>query len=306
VTFPAAGVTADAPVRLAAAAMGTRFELLLHVEPGTDGVAIGEAALEEIGHWHRLLTRFAPDSLLSHINRTAAREAVRLDARLYGLFEDALAVHVLSLGAFDITLGSRMAALGFAPSASQDGDAANAGAGGMRQVQLDPAARSIRFRSSGVSLDLGGIAKGHAIDCAVEVLRGHGVTRALLHGGTSSVAAVGAPPGQPGWKVALASVPGAPHVMLRDTTLNVSRVMSQVASGGDVAAGHILDPRTGLGAADATVAVLGASARLGDAWATAMAVLGERPAGLGDEWTTCIFRPGREPAWAGRAATQGG
>ena len=68
----------DPPLRLAVGAMGTRFELVLLAGRG-DLRAAGEAAIDEIETWHRRLSRFAPDSLVSHINREAARAPVRLD-----------------------------------------------------------------------------------------------------------------------------------------------------------------------------------------------------------------------------------
>lgn len=264
--------TAARSLRLATAAMGTRFELLI-LEPVGSARAVGELALEEIETWHRRLTRFAPDSLLTHINRTAASAPVRLDRATWALFADALAVHRQSAGAFDIVAGA---------------------SAGSAAIELDAGACTIRFRTPGIALDLGGIAKGHAIDCAAAVLREHGVTAALLHGGTSSVAAIGAPPAARGWKVALARAPDAPVVTLRDTTLSVSWT-----GGGRTGEPHILDPRTGAPADGMIAAVIGPSARLGDAWATASAVLGRRPAALPADWTTCIVRPDGVPAWAG-------
>lgn len=250
------------PRRFAVAAMGTRFELVLAeaAAPGSDPAlaAVGEAAMEEILLWHRRLSRFAPDSLVSHINRTAAHAAVRLDRGVFDLLRDALDVCDASDGAFDITLG--------APHGS---------------VVLDAAGHTIRFAHADVAVDLGGIAKGHAVDAAVAVLRANGVTTALLHGGTSSIAALGAPPGADGWTVALARLPGAPTVLLRDETLSVSWTASQ--------GGHIVDPRTRALPPDTVCAVTGPSARLGDAWSTAVSVLGRRPRGMGPEWRTQIF-----------------
>jgi FAD:protein FMN transferase len=271
-------VIATPPLRFATAAMGTRFELVLG-DGRSDGRALGEAALEEIELWHQRLTRFAPASLLSHINRTAAAVAVRLDRGTFALFEDALAVERLSGGAFAVGLGS---------AAADD-------------IMLDARACTIRFTRPGVVLDLGGIAKGHAIDRAAALLREHGVRSALLHGGTSSMAVLGAPSDYSGWKVALARVPGAPVVALRDCTMNVSWPASQQEQRGGP---HIIDARSGEPAADRIVAVIGPSARLGDAWATALAVLGVRPASLPAEWTTCIVQPGSAPQWSGPAAPE--
>jgi thiamine biosynthesis lipoprotein len=254
--------------------MGTRFELAL--EAGVDGNlrVAGEAAIDEIEEWHRRLSRFTPDSLLSHINRTAAARAVRLDRETFALFDDALAVWRSSDGAFDIGIAPLMAAYGYAPSSVPGGSAT----AGSAAIELDAEAWTIRFARPGVSLDLGAIAKGHALDCAAALLREHGVTRALLHGGTSSVLAIGAPEWSEGWRVALGPGAGARVIALRDASLAVSDPSSQA---GVMRPGHILDPRSRAPVVRAgIVAVIGPSARLADAWTTALVVLGHVPEGF--------------------------
>ena len=72
---------------------------------------------------------------------------------------------------------------------------------GYQHVHLDAARRTIRFDVSGMELDLGGIAKGYAVDRAAEILRSDGVTAALISSGTSSIYALGSPPGERGWKI---------------------------------------------------------------------------------------------------------
>lgn len=259
-----------APLRLAIAAMGTRFELAIAAGRG-DLLAAGEAALEEIEGLHGRLSRFAPDSLLSHINRTAWRAPVRLDRETFDLFAEALNVCTGSEGAFDITVAPAMARAGFADSAvtAATGRADAAG------VRLDPRSWTIALAGPHVSLDLGGIAKGHAIDCAARTLREAGVTRAVVHGGTSTVAVIGAPAGARAWRIALDPSPGAPVIDLRDAALSVSDAASQITGTGQ---GHIIDPRSGTAIRAASrAAVSGPSARLADAWSTALSVLRRIP-----------------------------
>lgn len=251
--------------------MGTRFELVLGAGPWTNLRAAGEAALEEIEIWHRRLSRFAPDSLVSHLNREAAGRPVRLDAETFALFEGALSVWRASGGAFDVACAPIVAGRGFGTSAVPT----EAPWSGSDAIQLDPGRWTIRFTRPGVSLDLGAIAKGHALDCAAAVLVASGVTSALLHGGTSSVVAIGAPAAAEGWPVALAGAWGERALTLRDTALATSHAGSQVSGEG---ASHIVDPRPGpAGPHAGRVAVVGPSARLADAWATALVVLGHVP-----------------------------
>ncbi|MGH7562708.1 MAG: FAD:protein FMN transferase [Gemmatimonadales bacterium] len=235
-------------MRLATAAMGTRFELVL---PGADADRrpAAELAIEAIEDCHRRFSRFAPDSLVSHLARVPAGTIVPLDHDTFTLIADAVEVWRQSSGLFD-------------PAAPSEG---------MDALELDPVARTLVVRRAGLLLDLGAIAKGHALDVAGRSLREAGVDVFFLHGGTSSALGAGAPPGESGWRVALGSGPDAPVVSLRDRALAVSRT-------GHASPHPTLDPRTGRPVrARRRVAVLGPSARLCDAWATAAAVLGSRP-----------------------------
>ena len=81
-------------VRLAAHAMGTRFEIVLDGDDPHRLRPIGEAALHEIEDWHDRLSRFDPGSFVSHINARAAREPVALDDDLF----DLLGGHFLGAG----------------------------------------------------------------------------------------------------------------------------------------------------------------------------------------------------------------
>ena len=256
-------MTAVEPLRLATSAMGTRFELALFGDDPTELQAAGEDTLHEIEYWHRRLSRFANDSLVSFINRTAHHQPVRLHATTFSLFATALDVMRASGNAFDITLGT-----------------------GAEAIVLDPQRRTLAFARAGVAIDLGSIGKGFALDRAAELLRSHGVTSALLHGGTSSVIAIGTPPDSDSWKIALSAYSGGDVVELRDSALGVSAPHGRVTDGH----GHIIDPRSGQPVAlGVCAAVAGPSAALADAWSTATVVLGERPASLDSEWQTWLY-----------------
>jgi thiamine biosynthesis lipoprotein len=246
--------------------MGTRFELVLCGPVAEALRPAGEAAMEEIELWHRRLSRFTPDSLVSHLTRAAHAAPVRLDAETFALLQHALRVHRASHGAFDITLAPRLEEQGFGPSAVPGAREVTSDA-----IRLDPARGTVEFTRPGISLDLGAIGKGHALDCAAAVLRAAGVECALLHGGTSTVVAIGAPPDTHGWRIALGFEGRAGRVTLRDQALSVSDAASQRGRDG----GHILDARTGRPATwQGLVAVIGPSARLCDAWSTAIVARG--------------------------------
>ena len=269
-------------VRLASHAMGTRFELVLSGEDARSLRAVGEEALAEIEAWDGALSLFRRDSRLSHINRNAAQAPVRVDPLTLDLIEAALDVARASQGAFDPTVAPLMRARGFHHDGSGAGDPGAIGADG---VEVDRDAHTVRFRRPGVALDLGGIAKGFAIDQAVAILREGGVHTALLHGGTSTIYALGAPPGEDGWRIRVAHAVTEPVVELRDGAMSVSSPSGRTIDDEGERQGHVLDPRTGH-SAGATVAVtIADSARDADAWSTALLVLEHVPDAMPDAMT---------------------
>jgi thiamine biosynthesis lipoprotein len=153
--------------------------------------------------------------------------------------------------------------------------------GGLRNVVLDAEKKTVRFRNPGVEINLGSIGKGHALDEAARLLRsGWNVGSALLHGGLSSVLAVGGQPGKArGWEVGLTH-PWEPErrlglVHLKDRALATSAATFRHLEYNGKKLGHILDPRTGWPAEGvASCSVLAPTAAEADALATAYFVLG--------------------------------
>ena len=259
-------------LRLATHACGTRFELVLATEPGIDERrlrSVGEEALELIEEVDRNFSLFRSDSLLAHINREAPRRPVSLDQDSFELLRAALGLWRDSEGAFDPGLAGRMRAAGFQPDSCLGETQPDAAAPGAAAMELDGERRTIRFGEPGVVLDLGGIAKGHALDLAADSLRAAGVRRALLQGGTSAVVALGAPPDMPGWPIALERR-GGPRICLCDCALALSWGGSQVNGDGS---GHVLDPlRGGSAPTRNATCVVARTARTADGWATALVV----------------------------------
>ena len=288
--------------------MGTRFELVLDGGDEPRLRAAGEEALFEIEDADRRLSLFRRDSLLSHLARSAAARPsqwVRLDADTYALLELCRDVHRASAGAFDPTVAPLMRALGLHDERSQaplcDLESSRARVGG-DALELDPSGRRARLARPGAHLDLGAIGKGHALDLAARALREHGVERALLHGGTSSVVALGAPPLAAAWRVRLGSGPGAPVAALRDTSLSLSAPLGRTVAGeGGAVVGHVLDPRSGRPARRfAAVAVVTPCAAAADAWSTAVLVGGPELAPPGVEcWTAADL--GESLRWTHRS-----
>jgi thiamine biosynthesis lipoprotein len=130
-----------------------------------------------------------------------------------------------------------------------------------------------------VELDLGGIAKGYAVDRAVSVLRAHGVTAALVSAGGSTVYGLGTPPGQDGWEVELQdpvhAERAATTVRLRNRALSIAGRSEKWFEAGGVRYSHIMDPRTARPVQGIlSVAILSDTGTAGDALDDACFVLG--------------------------------
>lgn len=274
-------------VALARHAMATRFEIILH---GDNPVALrsaGEEALDEIERLEAQLSLYRPTSEVAHLNACAAREPVRIGPTLFRLLQQAQRLHEESRGAFDITIGPLMRCWGFLrgsgnvpdPVALADARAKT----GMHLVRLDPENCTVQFACAGVMLDLGAIGKGYAIERAANLLREAGVNSAILHGGTSTVYALGHPPDADSWKVAIEYPPeqsdSSPELLalvpLKDEALSVSAVWGRSFQAHDKTFGHVLDPRTGYPVSAALLAaVVLPSATETDALSTALLIVG--------------------------------
>lgn len=265
----------SACVRRATHAMGTRFEVVLYGANAAHLHAVAESALGEVELLHARLSKFEPSSTLSLINRDAGARPVRVDADTFSLLETCRDVWQQSHGAFDPSIGARMEALGLHPVVR-----GSSSPWGFQHVQLDPAARTVRFTVPGVSLDFGAIAKGLALDAAAEVLSEHAITCAFLHGGTSTAIGIGSPPGEAGWRVRVQLGETSRTFTIRDESISVSKPVRSgtIEPSSEV---HIIDPATGIPAGGALLAVaVHAQAVMSDAWSTALAVKGRGLSGL--------------------------
>lgn len=278
----------ELPVTVARNAMATRFEIALFGGHPVELRAAAEEALDEVQRVETMLSWRQPASPLARVNACAGQEPVRVNPELFALLRRCRELSELGNGAFDITVGPLMRAWGFHATEGQMADEATLTAArqacGMQFVELDEAGLTVRFTRPGMRLDFGAIGKGYALDLAAGVLRDAGMTSALIHGGTSTVCAIGRPPGVEGWKIAVEYPPGASTVdplpvlavlNLCDTALSVSAVWGRVFRIGQDTFGHVIDPRLGRPANRALLSIfISSSATESDALSTALLVEG--------------------------------
>jgi thiamine biosynthesis lipoprotein len=270
-------------LRFSRQAMATSFEVLLPFD-AEGATEAADGALDEIDRLEDQLTVYRDDSEVSRLNRSAARQAVPVAENLFELFQLADTISRETDGAFDITTGAMSKAWGFfrrcARVPSADERRALLRRVGMDKVVLNEAERSVRFLCEGLEINLGSIGKGYALDRAAAHLRDYNQRSALLHGGHSSILAVGSEPGgDRGWPVDIRHPWDAERrlalVWLRNRGLGTSSATFQHLEHDGRKLGHIIDPRTGWpadGIASATA--VAPTAAQADALATAFFILG--------------------------------
>jgi thiamine biosynthesis lipoprotein len=264
--------------------MATTFEILLPFGTPHAGEA-ANAALDEIDRLEDQLTIYRDSSEVSRLNRLAAFTALHVEEGLFELLQLAKTISEETGGAHDIGTGALVKTWGFfqgpprVPSAEEI--AAAQACSGMRNIVLDARIQSVRYLKSGLEVNLGSIGKGYALDEAARVLRSEwGIESALLHGGHSSVYAIGsAPDDGRGWEIGLKhpwdSERQLGTVRLCDEGLGTSAATFRHLEHDGRKLGHILDPRTGWPAEEiASATVLAPTAAQADALATAFYVLG--------------------------------
>jgi thiamine biosynthesis lipoprotein len=166
-------------VRRLRPALGTLVELQVSGLPAARAVAAIDAAYAELCAVHRLMSFHRADSDLGRLRRAAPGTTLRVDPRTFAVLAAACRLAAASCGRFDPTVGPRLVALGFRPSpAAADRPDPRAD---WRDIELLPGCR-VRLRRR-VWLDLGGIAKGYAVDRAVAVLRAHGAPQGVVNAG---------------------------------------------------------------------------------------------------------------------------
>ncbi|UCC30230.1 MAG: FAD:protein FMN transferase, partial [Phycisphaerales bacterium] len=189
---------------------------------------------------------------VARVNRCAGDRSLKVSARVYDVVAAAIQMGDISGGIFDMTILPLLKAYGFrddSPRRLDPQELADARSTvDYRQVFVDKQRCEIGIESPRAQIDLGGIAKGYAVDRAAEVLRSHGIRRAVIDAG-GDMFALGTPADSDGWPIGIQhplysdKLVGRVHV--RDQAIATSGNYEKYISAGDKRYGHLLDPRTG-------------------------------------------------------------
>ncbi len=237
------------------------------------------AVMAELRRIDRLMSPYNPDSELSRLNAQAADKPIAVAPELFDLVVRTLEFSRLTDGAFDITFASVGHLYDFRKQVKPTREAVDRtlSAVDYRKIRLDRRAGTIYFARPGMKLDLGGIAKGYAVDRALAILKHLDIQHALVSAG-GDTGILGDRRGRP-WVVAIRDprFPEAIAAMLpmENEALSTSGDYERYFEQDGVRYHHILNPVTGEPAGKVrSVSVIGPDATTTDALSTGVFVMG--------------------------------
>ncbi len=263
--------------------MGCLFTMKLVSSDEASAKLAAQAAFAKVRSLDSIMSDYAADSELNKLCGQAG-QPVRVSPPLLAVLERSAEFSRWSSGAFDVTLGPCTQLWRSSKKSRTLPDPAALEAArslvGWENVRLDPAASQVILAKAGMKLDLGGIAKGFALDSVTQLLREEFHLSDFLLDAAGQLAAIGTPPGKSGWTLAIEKTPEEADtsttevVRLRDLHLATSGDLHQHVDIAGQRYSHILDPKTGLGLTTPTQAsVIAGNGTLADAAATVLCML---------------------------------
>jgi thiamine biosynthesis lipoprotein len=258
--------------------LGTVVKITVREESSEKAQRAVEAAFQRIREIESLMSIYKEGSEASSLNRKAGKEAVKVSPEVFKVIKKSLRYSEITEGAFDITLGILGESWGFKDKKYRLPQEEEVRKGlrlvNYKDILLDEERGTIRFRKKGMRIDLGGVAKGYAVEEAIKELRKEEIRKALVNAGGDIQGM-----GEREWKI------GLKHPRKKGETLATLKLKNQaVATSGDYEKfffkgerryHHLLDPQTGKPAQGSiSVTILAPGATIADILATAVFVLG--------------------------------
>lgn len=259
--------------------MGTRITVELWSEDQQKAEQAIESVMHEMRQIDARLSPYKENSDLSKLNRQAAKSAVPLSDELFLLLNKALDYSRLSDGAFDISFASVGQFYDYREQQQpqQKTLQTHLPAIDYRSIVIDSEKRTVRFLHPLLKIDLGGIAKGYAVDRGIELLKQQGIVSAIvMAGGDSKI--LGDRGNQP-WLLGIRHPRSegklAVKLPLTDTAFSTSGDYERYFLDGDKRIHHIINPSTGKSATGIqSVSVIAPDGIDSDALSTTVFVLG--------------------------------
>ena len=260
--------------------MGTEFRIILYTEDQSLAASASREAFNRVSELEQIMSNYIEESELSRLSATSGSgEKVAVSEDFWTVLKEAYAITEKSKGAFDITAGAltkywrRAFREGKVPEKkSIDNALKTVGYKKMRIYE----SRQVELFTKGLELDLGGIAKGYAVDEALKVLNNKAVKSALVDGG-GDLAASNPPPGETGWIIERVKYENGAekkeHLSIANEAIATSGDTYRYIEQDGKRYSHIIDPRSGYGVSTRQiVSVKAPTCMQADAWATAFSV----------------------------------
>lgn len=268
--------------------MGTRFRIVLYAMNADRATQASADAFNRIARLDAIMSDYRESSELMSVCRQAFNQPVNLSDDLYKILVFSQELAARTGGAFDVTVGPVVRLWRRARRSETLPDPQRLAEAralvGYTRLHLEAHTRTVKLDQNGILIDLGGIAKGYAADAAMQVLKQHGITRALVAAGGDIIVSR-PPPDARGWRIGIATADSsaaapARYLWLRDAAVSTSGDEEQFVEIEGVRYSHIVDPRTGMAlTGHRSVTVVAANGTTADGLATAVSVM-EPQAGL--------------------------
>jgi len=261
------------------AIMGTRVAVELWSEDATLAARAMEAVIAEMRRTDALMSTYKPESQLSAVNAHAFERPVTVDPEIIEVVARSFDFSRMSGGAFDVTYASVGYLYDYRAHQRPSGEQVAAALPTIdyRQVQVDRERNTIRFLRPGMRIDLGGIAKGYAVDRSIEMLRELGIEHAMVNAG-GDTRLLGDRRGKP-WIVGVRDPRNEGRMVTRlpleNEAISTSGDYERYFEEDGVRYHHILVPGTGdVARAVRSATIIGPDATLTDGLSTTVFVLG--------------------------------
>lgn len=265
--------------------MGTLFRIVLYAPDAATADKASSAAFARIQELDHIMSDYRPSSELSRLSGQAGGPPIKISRDLFRVLSASEELSRRSDGAFDVTVGPVVLLWRRARRRHELPDRNRLARArelvGYQNLRLNPEAHTAQLLKPGMRLDLGGIAKGDAADQALTVLKGFGITRALV-AAAGDIALGGPPPNEAGWRIGIEAFesPSSPPqrtISLSNAGVSTSGDSEQHLDISGVRYSHIIDPKTAVAlTGHRSVTVVAPHDITADCYATALSVLGPR------------------------------
>jgi thiamine biosynthesis lipoprotein len=241
-----------------------------------------DMAIAEVKRIENQVSDWIPTTQVSLVNKNAGIQPVKVDDEVYGLIERAMKVSQVTDGAFDVSYASMDKIWKFDGSMKEmptpEAIKKSVERIGYKKVIMDPVAKTVYLRDTGMKIGLGGIAQGYIADMIKDLLFSKGCTSGIVNVSGDINAWGKQPDGKP-WSVAIVNPMNKNKVFatfpLEDSAVETSGSYEKYVTFNGKRYSHIIDPRTGYPAQGVvSVSVFAKRTEVADALATGVFVMG--------------------------------